>query len=60
MGGDHNSGVVGRFMFDVKQKRPADDMPVVIEDDVWVGTGAIVLKGSCVVRGGPGGGVGDP
>ena len=38
-------------MFDVKNKRPEDDQDVVIEDDVWVGTGAIILKGVRVGRG---------
>lgn len=51
MGGNHNTSVVGRFMFDVHDKRPDDDLPVVIEDDVWVGTGTIILKGVRIGRG---------
>ena len=51
LGGNHNIGEVGRFMFDVKEKRPGDDQPVVIEDDVWVGAGATILKGVRVGRG---------
>ena len=51
MGGDHNSGVIGRFMIEVKEKRPEDDQPVVIEDDVWVGASATILKGVRVCRG---------
>jgi acetyltransferase-like isoleucine patch superfamily enzyme len=51
MGGNHNTSTVGRFMYDVKTKRPEDDQPVVIEDDVWVGTGAIILKGAHIGRG---------
>lgn len=51
MGGDHNTSVVGKFMYDVKEKRPEDDQPVIIEDDVWVGTGAIILKGVTIGRG---------
>ncbi len=51
MGGDHNTSVVGKFMYDVKEKRPEDDQPVVIEDDVWIGTGAIILKGVKIHRG---------
>lgn len=51
MGGDHNTSVIGKFMFDVKVKRAQDDQPVVIEDDVWIGTGAIILKGVHVGRG---------
>lgn len=51
MGGDHNIGILGRYMYDVKEKRPSDDLPVVIESDVWVGTGAIILKGVTIGRG---------
>jgi acetyltransferase-like isoleucine patch superfamily enzyme len=51
VGGNHNTSEIGRFMFDVKEKRPGDDQDVVFADDVWVGTGAIILKGVCVGRG---------
>ncbi len=51
MGGDHNSSEIGVYMFDQKRKRPEDDQPVVIEDDVWIGTGVIVLKGVTVGTG---------
>ena len=51
VGGDHNTSVVGQFMYDVKDKRPEDDLPVIIEDDVWIGTGAIILKGIRLGRG---------
>lgn len=50
-GGNHNTSVRGAFMFDVKEKRPEDDQPVVIEDDVWVGARAVLLKGVHVGRG---------
>jgi acetyltransferase-like isoleucine patch superfamily enzyme len=50
-GGDHNTSVIGRFMFDVKEKRPDDDRPIVIEDDVWVGCNATILKGVRIGRG---------
>jgi acetyltransferase-like isoleucine patch superfamily enzyme len=50
-GGDHNTDVLGRFMADVKEKRPGDDLAVVVEDDVWVGAGAIILKGVRLGRG---------
>jgi acetyltransferase-like isoleucine patch superfamily enzyme len=49
--GDHNTGVIGSFMVDVREKRPEDDQPVVIEDDVWIGFRAIILKGVTVGRG---------
>lgn len=51
IGGDHNTSIVGRFMYDVKEKRPEDDQDVIIEDDVWVGAGAIILKGVRLGRG---------
>jgi acetyltransferase-like isoleucine patch superfamily enzyme len=38
-------------MYDVHEKRPEDDRDVIIEDDVWVGSGAIILKGVRVGRG---------
>ena len=44
MGGEHNTSEVGRLMVDVKEKRPCDDLPVPVEDDVWIGTGVIILK----------------
>jgi acetyltransferase-like isoleucine patch superfamily enzyme len=51
MGGDHNTGVVGSYMFDVRAKRPEDDMDVVIDDDVWIGACAVILKGTRIHRG---------
>ena len=45
MGGDHNISQIGKYMFDVKDKLPENDAPVIIEDDVWIGTGVIILKG---------------
>lgn len=45
MGGDHNTTLVGKYMFDVNEKLPENDLPIIIEDDVWIGTGAIILKG---------------
>jgi len=50
-GGDHNTSVVGRFMYDVHEKRPEDDQPVVIENDVWVGANVTILKGVRIGRG---------
>ena len=50
-GGNHNTSVIGKYMFDVHEKRPDDDVPVVIEDDVWVGTNVTILKGVRVGRG---------
>ena len=51
IGGDHNISIIGQFMFDVNIKRPKDDQPVYIDDDVWIGAGVIILKGVHVNRG---------
>ena len=51
VGGNHNTSVVGKFMYDVHEKRPEDDQDVIIEDDVWIGSGAIILKGVRIGRG---------
>jgi maltose O-acetyltransferase len=52
-GGNHRVDVVGRFMKSIRdeEKRPEDDHGVVIEDDVWVGTRAVVLSGVRIGRG---------
>jgi acetyltransferase-like isoleucine patch superfamily enzyme len=51
VGGNHNTSVVGKFMYDIHEKRPGDDQDVIFEDDVWVGAGAMILKGVRVGRG---------
>ena len=51
MGGDHNAAELGEYMFDVKIKRSGNDLPVFVEDDVWIGAGAIILKGVTIGRG---------
>jgi len=53
MAGDHNVRLLGEFMIDVgeQQKGRGDDQDVVIEEDVWIGTRAIILKGVRVGRG---------
>lgn len=52
-GGNHSSHIIGKLMKDYKpgDKLPTDDEPVIIDEDVWVGTGAIILKGVHVGRG---------
>jgi acetyltransferase-like isoleucine patch superfamily enzyme len=52
-GGNHRIDLIGRYMMDIKnhEKRPTDDLGVVIEDDVWVGTRAIILSGVTIGRG---------
>jgi maltose O-acetyltransferase len=51
IGGRHNSSVVGQFMIDVHVKEPGDDLDVNIEDDVWIGSRAIILRGVRIGRG---------
>jgi acetyltransferase-like isoleucine patch superfamily enzyme len=43
MGGDHNFREVGKLMWDVDVG--GVDLPVVVEDDVWMGARVTVLKG---------------
>ena len=49
--GDHNSSVIGKYMFDVKDKLPENDQPVIIQDDVWVGANVVILKGVTIGTG---------
>jgi acetyltransferase-like isoleucine patch superfamily enzyme len=51
IGGGHNISVPGRFMTDVHEKTGNEDLGVLIEDDVWVGARAIILRGVHVGRG---------
>ncbi len=49
--GNHRTDVVGKYMIDVHEKTADDDRDVVIEDDVWIGMGAMILKGVTIGRG---------
>lgn len=49
--GNHRIDCVGEYMFNVKDKLPENDLPVIIHDDVWIGARAIILKGSKVGKG---------
>lgn len=51
IGGDHVIRKSGSFMYDIRSKSPLDDLPIVIEDDVWVGSGVTILKGVRIARG---------
>lgn len=51
LGGDHRTDVVGAYMYDVHEKSLGNDRDVVIEDDVWIGADALILKGVRVGRG---------
>lgn len=51
--GNHRIDMIGRYMKDIKleEKKPADDKDIYIEDDVWVGAGAIILQGVNIGKG---------
>jgi acetyltransferase-like isoleucine patch superfamily enzyme len=51
IGGGHNMSVVGKPMISVHEKTGNEDLGVVIEDDVWIGARAIILRGVRVGRG---------
>lgn len=51
IGGNHNTSVIGKYMYDVHEKRPEDDQDILIDDDVWVGANATILKGVHLHRG---------
>ncbi len=52
MTGDHRTDIVGKPMFCITdaEKRPEDDADVIIENDVWIGANAIVLKGVTIYK----------
>lgn len=51
--GDHRTDVIGQYMKCIPEenKLPENDKDVLIEDDVWVGTGSIILKGVTIGKG---------
>lgn len=51
VGGNHNTSVVGKFIYDVLEKRDIDDQDIIVEDDVWVGSNVVILKGVRLCRG---------
>lgn len=52
-GGNHRIDIVGKPMIAISddEKRPEDDPGVIIGDDVWIGTRAIILAGVTIGRG---------
>ena len=52
-GGNHRHDIVGRYMIDITldEKLPENDEDVIIEDDSWIGSGAIILKGVTIGEG---------
>jgi acetyltransferase-like isoleucine patch superfamily enzyme len=49
--GEHPIDLRGRYIYDIKEKRPEEDVRVKIQDDVWLGAGATILKGVEIGRG---------
>lgn len=51
--GDHRIDIVGEYMRNITEtmKLPENDQAVVIEDDVWIATGVIILKGITIGEG---------
>lgn len=51
--GNHRIDIIGKHMTEItnKDKLPENDVEIVVEDDVWIGTGAIILKGVKIGRG---------
>lgn len=51
VGGGHNMSRIGKYMINVHEKTGSEDLGVIIDDDVWVGGRAILLRGVKVGRG---------
>lgn len=49
--GDHRVNVIGKYIIDNHDKLPENDLPVIIEDDVWTGANVTILKGVTIGRG---------
>ena len=49
--GDHRTDVIGVFIMDSLEKSQENDAPVIIEDDVWIGSNVTILKGVTIGRG---------
>lgn len=52
-GGNHSTHIIGKQMADytLSDKLAEDDQPIIIDNDVWIGTGVIILKGVHIGRG---------
>ena len=51
--GDHRIDFVGKYIIDVtdEEKTRDSDLPVIIEDDCWIGANVTILKGVTLGRG---------
>ena len=43
--GDHRYKIAGKYILDNTEKQEGDDLPIVIQDDVWCGANVTILKG---------------
>lgn len=50
-GGNHKYNHVGMYMKDIDDKKTNEDGVVTLCDDVWIGAGAIILKGVTIGEG---------
>jgi acetyltransferase-like isoleucine patch superfamily enzyme len=50
-GGNHIFDKVGVYMKEIDSKKVGDDGQVIVEDDCWIGSCAIILKGVRIGRG---------
>ncbi len=52
-GGDHRIDLVGKHIYEIKEdeKVAENDKDVIVEDGVWVGCNAIILKGVTIGKG---------
>ena len=51
--GEHRTDVVGEFMRKITpdMKLPQNDKPIIVEDDVWIGSNVTIMKGVTIGRG---------
>ena len=51
--GEHRTDIIGEYMRNIgeDQKLPENDRPIVIEDDCWIGSNVVILKGTTIGRG---------
>ncbi len=51
--GNHSSHIIGKLLVDYKisDKRAEDDLPVVVNEDVWIGSRVSILNGVHIGRG---------